>query len=86
MFTPKPWTTEPHGNTTALYSGRIPNQHGLRLMNLDDGDSNFENNLRLIENAPELYEELSRLVATLDSLGHYIDTSEAKKVLAKIEG
>lgn len=42
--TPGPWTVEPHGNTTALYSGRDQMRHGLRLLNLDDGDWNFGNN------------------------------------------
>lgn len=52
--TPGPWTYEPHGKTTALYAGRGVNSHGLRLMNLDDGDLNFEANARLIAAAPDL--------------------------------
>lgn len=42
--TPEDWSSEPHGSTTALYAGRSRQRHGLRLMNLDDGDSNFEAN------------------------------------------
>lgn len=33
------WTTEPHGSVRALYAGRDRQHHGLRLMNLSDGDS-----------------------------------------------
>jgi hypothetical protein len=53
-----PWKAEPHGDTTALYADRGPNRHGLRLMNLDDGDMNFEANVRLIESAPMLLQTL----------------------------
>ena len=35
------WSHEPHGDTTALYSDRSRQEHGLRLLNLDDGDKNF---------------------------------------------
>lgn len=64
--TPGPWTTEPHGRTTALYSGRGPQPngfavHGLRLMNLDDGDHNFEANCVLIAAAPDLLAALERI-------------------------
>lgn len=54
--TPGPWVAEPHGNTTALYSGRDNFHHGLRLLNLDDGDANFAANVALISAAPDLLE------------------------------
>lgn len=56
------WTTEPHGNTTALYCDRDEEHHGLRLMNLDDGDSNFDANVRLITSAPDMLEILIEYV------------------------
>lgn len=61
-FTKGPWLVEPHGETYALYSRRTPSEHGLRLMNLDDGDYNFVANFRLIATAPDLYEALEALL------------------------
>lgn len=62
------WSFEPHGSTTALYSGRGSMRHGLRLMNLDDGDSNFSANASLIVAAvnalPSLLTELEALRAS----------------------
>lgn len=57
-FTQGEWTVEPHGNTHALYAGRDRDHHGLRLMNLDDGDRNFDANVKLITSAPKLFEAL----------------------------
>jgi hypothetical protein len=48
------WTHEPHGSTVALYAGRGPNWHGLRLLNLDDGDANFAANAAFIAASPDL--------------------------------
>lgn len=63
-----PWTVEPHGATIALYSGRDRDHHGLRLMNLDDGDSNFEANARLIAAAPDLLAALQESYAVIAGL------------------
>lgn len=83
-FTPGPWTTEPHGNTTAFYSGAshgLNGRHGLRLMNLDDGDRNFDANAQLIAAAPDLYAALARYVE------HYGDPLKvARAALAKADG
>ena len=69
MHTPTPWITEPHGDTTALYSGRDRDHHGLRLMNLDDGDMNFEANAAFIVRACNSHDEL---VAACKMLIHSI--------------
>ncbi|MBN7763532.1 hypothetical protein JYP52_20540 [Nitratireductor aquibiodomus] len=58
--TPGPWLVEPHGKTYALYSRRDDRYHGLRLVNLDDGDHNFEANARLIAAAPDMLEALKQ--------------------------
>lgn len=42
------WSVEPHGSTRALYSGRHDVGHGLRLLNLDDGDWNIAANAAYI--------------------------------------
>jgi hypothetical protein len=98
--TPGPWTIEPHGATTALYADRddgshgfrgINLRHGLRLMNLDDGDSNFEANARLIAAAPELLEALKWILDYTESDG-YADAIygerwvKTKQLLARIDG
>ncbi len=61
-----PWLVEPHGKTHALYSRRDYRYHGLRLMNLDDGDANFEANARLIAAAPDLLEALQILLTVAE--------------------
>jgi hypothetical protein len=58
VITPGNWSAESHGDTIALYAGRNDKRHGLRLMNLDDGDSNFEANVGLIVSAPDLIRAL----------------------------
>jgi hypothetical protein len=85
-FSPGPWTTEPHGNTTALYSQRTEQQHGLRILNLEEWDSNFDANVNLIEASPDLYEALEEIVIALESLDHYISTEKAEAALAKARG
>lgn len=82
--TPGLWTTEPHGNTTALYSGRGEHQHGMRLMNLDDGDWNFEANARLIEAAPDLLSALEMLTDATIQLAPY-PPEVAEGVVAMVE-
>jgi hypothetical protein len=76
------WSIEPHGGTTALYSGREDiigeafghpmRGHGLRLMNLDDGDHNFAANGALIVAAvnalPGLLDEIDALRARVEEL------------------
>lgn len=52
------WTIEPHGNGYALYSGRGPMSHGLKLVHMSEPDGNWEATKRLIEAAPELAEAL----------------------------
>lgn len=42
------WNVEPHGSTRALYAGRNNERHGLRLLNLDDGDRNIAANAAYI--------------------------------------
>jgi hypothetical protein len=42
------WSVEPHGSTRALYAGRNNERHGLRLLNLDDGDRNIAANAAYI--------------------------------------
>lgn len=69
-----PWATEPHGDTTALYSGRDSQHHGLRLLNLDDGDGNFDFNLEFIAASRELVPLLANHVKALLGL---LDTDEA---------
>ena len=49
------WSVEPHGQYTTLYSDRLENQHGLRLMNFTDGDSNYQNNVNAIPAAVNGY-------------------------------
>jgi hypothetical protein len=61
------WSVEPHGDTVALYAGRDDQHHGLRLMNLDDGDANFAANARLIAAAPDL---LAACELALEQLHH----------------
>ena len=56
--TPGKWTVEQHGNTHALYCDRDEYHHGLRLMNLGDGDMNFDANASLISAAPDMLEAL----------------------------
>ena len=63
VATPGPWTCEPHGNTMALYAGRSGTMHGLRLLNLDDGDWNFHANASLIARAPDLAARVIELEA-----------------------
>lgn len=53
------WSVEPHGQYIALYSDRLENQHGLRLMNFDDGDSNYQNNINAIPAAVNGYIRLA---------------------------
>jgi NADH pyrophosphatase NudC (nudix superfamily) len=84
-FTNGPWVIERHGNAWVLFSRENESQHGLNLMYIADPDWNFEANKKLIEAAPDLYHELEKLVKTLDSLGHYVDTRQAKFVLEKIK-
>lgn len=67
--TPGEWSVEPHGKTTALYSGRetssnwFANSHGLRLLNLDDGDWNFTSNAAYIAAANPKH-----MIALLDQI------------------
>lgn len=86
---PAPWTTEPHGSTIALYSGRDDRHHGARLMNLDDGNINFEANARLIASAPELLEALKGLLNAM-LFGSIVEEqragARALKVIEKAEG
>ena len=42
------WSVEPHVACRALYAGRDDQHHGLRLFNLDDGDSNIKANAAYI--------------------------------------
>lgn len=42
--TPGRMTIEPHGDAHGVYVGRDSEHHGLRLMNLTDGDSNLAAN------------------------------------------
>lgn len=86
--TPGPWSFEPHGNTVALYSGRsngLNGRHGLRLMKLDDGDSNFEANARLIVAAPDLLAMLRVAQLWLDVDGRF-DMQGVNAAIAKAEG
>jgi hypothetical protein len=83
-FTKGPWLIERHGNDWALFSREDESQHGLNLMYISEPDWNFEANKRLIEAAPDLYNELEKLIKTFDSLGHYIDTRQAKFILERI--
>jgi hypothetical protein len=48
-----PYCIEPHGpsGNYALYFQRDNNHHGLRLLNLNDGDNNMEFYLKLIVDA-----------------------------------
>ena len=85
-FTKGPWFIEPHGQEWALFSRESEDQHGLNLMYIADPDWNFEANKRLIEAAPDLYNELKKLVNTLDALGHYVDIDSAKTILEKVKG
>ena len=57
------WSIEPHGPTVSLYAGRYANRHGNRLMNLDNGDDNFDANCELIITAAN-----DNVVATIDAL------------------
>jgi hypothetical protein len=89
------WSIEPHGGTTALYSGREDiigeafghpmRGHGLRLMNLDDGDHNFAANGALIVAAvnalPGLLDELSALRVGLKKVE--AERDEARKALER---
>lgn len=59
-LTEGPWMFEPHGETVALYAGRAKGWHGLRLFNVDDGDTYFEANLELIASFRTLAPELAR--------------------------
>ena len=84
-WTEGPWLFEPHGETHALYSRRDDTKHGLRLMNLADGDRNFIANANLIAAAPELYEALCDMVSDRDCLSK--KTIEfAERALAKARG
>ncbi len=57
------WTAEPHGRTTGLYVTRHRFIHGLRLMNLDDGDMSFKQHCKLICAAPDLLAACKALAA-----------------------
>lgn len=53
------WSVEPHGSARALYAGRNNERHGLRLLNLDDGDWNIAANAAYIAAAqPSIVLEL----------------------------
>lgn len=88
-FTKGPWVVEPHGETYALYSRRTASEHGLRLMNLDDGDYNYAANRRLISAAPDLYEALIEARACLISFTEGATDYTVAKIdvaLAKADG
>lgn len=82
-FTQTKWTIEPHGNTHALYENRDNYHHGLRLMNLDDGDKNFEQNAKLICSAPELLSACEVLQMRLEMLINLTPTSELRNQLTE---
>lgn len=73
------WSAEPHGIRPrppwALYAGRDDSHHGLRLLNMDDGDSNFAANVALIVAAPRL---LWTLADECDRLRTALAEAEAK--------
>jgi len=53
------WSTEQRGDDVAVYSGRDDTHHGSRLMNLVDGDRNFQNNIDAIVSAVNGYHRLA---------------------------
>jgi hypothetical protein len=84
-FTKGPWIIERHGSAWALFSRENENQHGLNLMYISDPDWNFEANKKLIEAAPDLYNELEKLVMALGTLGATnLLTKEAREILERV--
>lgn len=62
------WSVEPHGSTRALYAGRNNERHGLRLLNLDDGDRNIAANAAYIAAAqPSVVLELIERVREVEA-------------------
>jgi hypothetical protein len=66
--TPGPWSVEAHGKGLGLYSGRDSNHHGLRLLNIEDGNQNLRANINLIVAAPDL---LAACKAVLQDVGDF---------------
>lgn len=64
------WSVEPHGSARALYAGRNNERHGLRLLNLDDGDRNIAANAAFIAAAqPSVVLELIERVREVEARG-----------------
>lgn len=62
------WSVEPHGSARALYAGRNNERHGLRLLNLDDGDRNIAANAAYIVAAqPSIVLELIERVRAAEA-------------------
>lgn len=79
-----PWTVEPHGNTTALYSGREATAHGFRLLNLDDGDSNFAANAAHIARCdPDTIRAMIARIREAEERVHYAEGTAAAQIAGR---
>ena len=83
-FTSGDWSVEPHGDGHALYAGRDNEHHGLRLLNITDGDRNIIANCTLIHAAPDLYAALQAVLRVADRNTEEFDLARA--AIAKAEG
>lgn len=62
----KLYSIEKHGDEFALYKGRNSQEHGFRLCNIHDFDSNGDVTVGLLRCAFIALEELSRLKSAVD--------------------